>query len=578
MSHLARTDLLKWVLPFSCRIAASAALGLSLALSGSALTAADAEAQSARKGQASAKSKSDRRTNVARVAPSGPLVVNVSLRRQRLTVYDGTKQIAAAPVSSGRRGHATPMGVFSIVQKRRHHISNIYNVAMPNMQRLTWSGIALHAGALPGYPASSGCIRLPSSFSRQLFGMTKMGTRVIVTRDPVTPAAISHERLFAAYPPGDEIVADVVADAALTQVADASQAAGAASDTVSTVLGVTAAHAAETSDGALLSTPRQRFLERRAAEASERADALRTAQDAWARTRKDLEAAEHAARDARATLAELQSGSKGLGYLEEVEEAVSWARGEIERLAQPEPEVVTQGRRAARNKQKQKPMSDTERAARIAELRLEIEDAELEIAPLRERAHAMREARTAAEARAGETQAALKAAKTAAAKAKADLANVEAAENAAKKREELRALPVSVFVSRERRRLYVRQGYHDIFDVEVSFKDPDAPIGTHVFTALDYEPGKNGMVWSVVSVPQDQARTTAGKQKQAKAQAGAASVKTQTAKAALERFDIPEDAREAIADVMKPGSSMIISDFRMSNETGKYTDFIATIR
>lgn len=106
---------------------------------------------------------------VAERAAQGPLVINVSLSRQRLTVYDANGPIASSPVSSGRVGYATPTGVFTILQKRRMHYSNLYDSApMPNMQRLTWSGVALHAGALPGYPASHGCIRLPHGFSKSL--------------------------------------------------------------------------------------------------------------------------------------------------------------------------------------------------------------------------------------------------------------------------------------------------------------------------------------------------------------------------------------------------------------------------
>lgn len=565
MPHLARISSLSSLAHLSRRMTAVTVLGFALALSGASLSVPEAEAQGVRKGEASSKSK--RKAAASTAVRTGPLVVNVSLSRQRLTVYDATRRIATAPVSSGRRGRATPTGVFSIVQKRRHHISNIYNVSMPNMQRLTWSGIALHAGALPGYPASSGCIRLPSGFSRELFGMTRMGTRVIVTRDPVAPVEIVHERLFAAYPPADA-VAERPADEAPTQVADAAQATGATSDTVSSVLGVTSAHAAEMPEVSL-SPARKRFLERRAAAAGERADALRTAGYAWSSARAALGAAEREAEAARAALAEVGPGREA--YLDEVEQAVAWAHGEISRLAASEPADAE----TKKTRSKGKPMSEAERAARIAELRLEIEDAELEIAPLRARVQEMRARRAAAEARANAAERTLKDAKRAAAEAKTALDAAQAAEEAAKKQAATRDLPVSVFVSRERQRLYVRQGYQDIFDVEVAFKRPDEPIGTHVFTALDYAPEVGGMTWSVVSVPYDPSRGASRKKTGA---APSGSLKAQTAAAALERFDIPEDAREAIADVMKPGSSMVISDFRLSNETGKYTDLIATIR
>ncbi len=130
------------------------------------------------------------------------MVINVSIKQPALDVYDANGLVTEAPVSSGRVGYATPTGVFTILEKNRIHFSNLYDSApMPNMQRITWSGVALHAGALPGYPASHGCIRLPHGFSKKLFGMTKLGTRVIVSRDPAPPVAIAHDRLFGAYPP-----------------------------------------------------------------------------------------------------------------------------------------------------------------------------------------------------------------------------------------------------------------------------------------------------------------------------------------------------------------------------------------
>lgn len=591
MSHLPPISPLARVVPRTFPFGKIVALGLALAFSGATLAVPDAaEAQSARKGEVSSKAKgkrgeasarrsSSRAGEVAQKAPSGPLVVTVSLNRQRLTVYDATNAITSAPISSGRRGHATPMGVFSVVQKRRHHISNIYNVAMPNMQRLTWSGIALHAGALPGYPASSGCIRLSHGFSRQFFGMTKMGTRVIVTRDPVAPKMIAHERLFAAYP---DMVASRDLEVEPTQVADASRAAGGASDAVAEVLGVSSAHAAEPlADEAVLSTtPRQRFLAQRTAEATERARAIRTAGYAWAGKRGTLTQAEREAEAKRAPFKAARVEAERIETeLADIEKGVARAEREIARLENPEP--APKGKRKSR-RAKQKSLSAEERAARIDELRREIVDAEPEIAALRAAAEIAGKARVAAEAAAREAESKLDVAKAEAADAKVALDTAMAAEDAAKAREAKRDLPVSVFISRARQRLYVRQGYDDIFDVEVSFRDPEEPIGTHVFTALDYAPEISGMSWSVVSVPFEPQRSVAankqGKAKQKADDRPRAGVSAQTAAAALERIDIPEYAREAIADVMKPGSSVVISDLRMSNETGKYTDFIATIR
>ena len=118
------------------------------------------------------------------LAPRGPMTVVVSLPAQRAYVYRNGVRIGASTVSSGKKGHATPTGVFTILQKDKNHHSNKYNNApMPYMQRLTWDGIALHAGGLPGYPASHGCVRLPLAFSQALFKETSMGMTVVITNE-----------------------------------------------------------------------------------------------------------------------------------------------------------------------------------------------------------------------------------------------------------------------------------------------------------------------------------------------------------------------------------------------------------
>jgi hypothetical protein len=121
----------------------------------------------------------------------------VSLGEQRVTIYDAEGRILRAPVSTGQTGYETPAGIYSVIQKEAEHYSNLYDDAsMPFMQRITWSGIALHAGPLPGYPASHGCVRMPYEFAQRLFDMTKIGMRVIVARNDVRPVEIDHPVLF----------------------------------------------------------------------------------------------------------------------------------------------------------------------------------------------------------------------------------------------------------------------------------------------------------------------------------------------------------------------------------------------
>jgi len=135
------------------------------------------------------------------VRPEGPLTIVVSLGTQKVTVYAAGRHWSEAAISSGRDGYETPRGVYSVLEKRRYHESNIYSGApMPYMQRLTWSGIALHEGQLPGYRASHGCIRLAPSFAAELWGMTSVGDRVIVADTPVEPVDIAHPALFVPRP------------------------------------------------------------------------------------------------------------------------------------------------------------------------------------------------------------------------------------------------------------------------------------------------------------------------------------------------------------------------------------------
>ena len=120
-----------------------------------------------------------------------PLQVVISIDKQQLTLYSGSQPIAHSRVSTGTASHPTPQGVFSVIQKDRWHRSNIYNNApMFYMQRITWSGVAMHQGVVPNHPASHGCIRLPEAFAKQLWGTTKLGARVIISRGNVVPVAL----------------------------------------------------------------------------------------------------------------------------------------------------------------------------------------------------------------------------------------------------------------------------------------------------------------------------------------------------------------------------------------------------
>jgi hypothetical protein len=148
-----------------------------------------------------------------------PIMAVVSLQDQRITIYDANGWILRAPVSSGQKGRETPAGIFTVIQKEAEHYSNLYDDAfMPHMQRITWSGIALHGGPLPGYAASHGCVRMPFDFAARLFDDTRVGLRVIVAPTDVAPTEIAHPALLQPKP-------DAIASAAARR-READEAAG----------------------------------------------------------------------------------------------------------------------------------------------------------------------------------------------------------------------------------------------------------------------------------------------------------------------------------------------------------------
>jgi L,D-transpeptidase catalytic domain len=221
--------------------------------------------------------------------PGEPVMAIVSLRNQRITVYDANGWILRAPVSSGQRDRETPAGIFAVIEKDAEHHSNLYDDAyMPNMQRITWSGIALHGGPLPGYPASHGCVRMPFDFAARLFDMTWLGLRVIVAPTDVAPIEIAHPVLFQSKPSDGALVAAriVEADEAARKVDQARLVAGTAyRESIRTMVPVRVAEnlklraetqlaAAESALGSAISTEAREQAERDKAQAVARIAAL----------------------------------------------------------------------------------------------------------------------------------------------------------------------------------------------------------------------------------------------------------------------------------------------------------------
>ena len=392
-----------------------------------------------------------------------PIMAIVSIKTQQVTFYDADDWILRAPVSTGVKGRETPAGVFALLEKDKDHHSSMYDDAwMPNMQRITWNGIALHGGPLPGYAASHGCVRMPYGFAEKLFDKTRIGMRVIIAPNDAAPVEFSHTALF--MPNAEAIAAAPArAETLAREAAEAVKAADKAKKAVATTVRETA-----------LLTASLRKLE----------SLKRSADAALAFAEKVLAAAKT---DQAKTLAE---------------------------------------------DRKQKA------AAKAAELGTQLDTA---------RADAKSKLDAAAAAKAAAKAAETKKAATAKAATEAKLA----------------LEPVSIYISRATQKLYVRRNTHkrwpdggEVFDatieVPVTIRNPDKPIGTHVFTAMARN--EAGLRWTAVTIDEGD-----------------------DAKDALDRITIPQDLLDRIAPTALPRSSIIVSDEPLSRETNYRTEFVAVL-
>jgi hypothetical protein len=381
-----------------------------------------------------------------------PIMAIVSTKSQQVTIYDADGWILRAPVSTGTKGRETPAGIFSVVEKDKDHHSNLYDDAwMPNMERITWSGIALHGGPLPGYAASHGCIRMPYDFAEKLFGKTQIGMRVIIAPNDAEPVAFSDPKLFALN-------------------ADALVAAPARAET----------------------------LAREAADAAKAADDAKTAVAAAAR---EAAAATGAVRKLEMLKARADAE---LAFAEKVLAAAS-----------------TDQDKARTEDARQKV------AAKAADLGTQLDAAKADAQAKRDAAAAAQTAAKTAEAKRTETAAAARDAK-------------------------LALDPVSVFISRKTKKLYVRRGFQATIEIPIAIRDPDKPIGTHIFTAEART--DTGLRWTAVTIDDGD-----------------------DAKDALDRVTIPQDVLDRIAPTAAPRSSLIISDEPPNREQNYRTEFVVVL-
>jgi uncharacterized protein (TIGR02246 family) len=392
-----------------------------------------------------------------------PIMAIVSIKSQQVTFYDPEGWILRAPVSTGTTGRETPAGIFAVIEKDKNHHSSLYDDAwMPNMQRITWNGVALHGGPLPGYAASHGCVRMPYDFAEKLFNKTRIGMRVIISPNDTAPVEFSHPALF---------VPNAKAVAAAPSRAEA--------------------------------------LARQAAEAARKVDQAK-------------KAAATAAREAASLTASLRK----------LELLKPRADAELAFADKALAAAKTDQAKARSEELKQKA------AVKAAETGTQLNRAKADAKSKLDASATAKDAVKAAETK----------------KAAADNAASEA---------KLALEPVSVYISRATQKLYVRRNTHqrwpdggEVFDATietpVTIRNPDKPIGTHVFTAMARDDA--GLRWTAVTVDN-----------------------MDDAKDALDRLTIPQDVLNRIGPTALPRSSIIVSDEPLSRETNYRTEFVAVL-
>ena len=392
-----------------------------------------------------------------------PIMAIVSIKNQQVTFYDAEGWILRAPVSTGITGRETPAGIFAVIEKDKDHHSSLYDDAwMPNMQRITWNGIALHGGPLPGYAASHGCVRMPYGFAEKLFDKTAIGMRVIIAPGDAAPVDFTHPALF-------------------VPKAEAIAAAPARAET----------------------------LTREATEAAKAADEAKKAAATTARENATL----------KASLRKLE-----------------WAKSRADADLAYTDKLLA----AAKNDQAKARAEDMKQKAtpKAADAATQLDTAKADAKTKLDAAAAAKDAVKPAEAK--------------------KVATAKAASEA-----KLALEPVQVYISRATQKLYVRRNTHkpwpdggEVFDssieVPVTIRNPDKPIGTHIFTAMARNDA--GLRWTAVTIDSGD-----------------------DAKDALDRVTIPQDVLDRIGPTAVPRSSIIVSDEPLSSETNYRTEFVAVL-
>jgi lipoprotein-anchoring transpeptidase ErfK/SrfK len=480
--------------------------------------------------------------------PQGPLIISISIAQQKLRVYDANGLFAESPVSTGMSGHPTPMGVFSVIQKQKFHKSNIYSGApMPFMQRITWSGVAMHAGVLPGYPASHGCIRMPPAFAVKMYGWTRMSARVIITPGDVTPASFSHPLLASVkVVPQPVAVEETKADAVAIKTTEKSAQNDAS-------LAPTTPETKEVDTKVELRSTVGHVDKVRTADASGKLPAALSTNGTPDTAQRQAEAAVSDKQDSLATVGQTDAPKSEIDpdTVKHDEAASAEAKPAGDNPVETQPAKIADSEAKPAEAAAQRAMSGT--AVKHDDKTVAAPAA----APVATTSMPLKE------------------------DLKSDLAKLGPP---LKKTEQ-----VAVFVSRKDSKLYVRQNLAPLFDVPVTIAADTRPLGTHIFTAQVDKNDANILHWSVVSLPvpakaanrrTEEERMTRNRRVASAGPIEAKPLPTPDSPAeALDRLGLPAEVMAKIYEAVSTGGSIIVSDQGIAaGETGEGTDFIVSLR
>jgi len=481
--------------------------------------------------------------------PQGPLIISISITEQRLRLYDANGLFAESPVSTGVPDHPTPMGVFSVIQKQKFHQSNIYSGApMPFMQRITWSGIALHAGVVPGHPASHGCIRMPAAFAVKMWNWTRMGARVIVTPGPVSPVQFSHPLLAAVKAmPQPVTTRQPTSDIAIVQEKAPMWQAPVATE-AKVELRSTIWH----EDHA---KPVAEVFDARPTPPTQTADASSTLPSSTSMSdAAPGEGMSHAIDRPASDKQDTSSAAVGTDF------AASEETGPIGAKRANGDEPTLPDDKAASDSSANSVSTSSSNGLKSGEADL--------TSPPKAEAVVNAPAQDAIKSEGVNPQPIPKADPTALIK---------------------RSGQIAVFVSRKDSKLYVRQNFSPLFDLPVTIAADERPLGTHIFTARVDRSDANVLHWSVISLPapirlaerlHENERLTRGHKvaKPAAIEVKAHPVPDSPAEA-LDRINLPAETMARIFEAISTGGSIIVSDQGIAaGETGEGTDFIVSLR